>query len=196
MELVVVFGPPAVGKMTVGRELSALTGFPLLHNHLTIEPLLEVFAWETPSFQRLKEEFRRRILEEAVASELPGLVFTIVWGLQLEADRDVVQWYVDLLVGAGGTVRFVELAAPLGVRQERNNTELRLAHKASKRDRAFNDADIVALEKHVMNTGAVATPADALLARHPHLRLDNSELPPAEAARQVADWLAGQRQRG
>ncbi len=167
MELVVVFGPPAVGKMTVGRELGALTGFPLVHNHLTIEPLLEVFAWETPSFQRLKEEFRRRILEEAVASELPGLVFTFVWGLQLAEDRDAVQWYVDLVAGAGGTVRFVELAAPLGVRQERNNTELRLAHKASKRDRAFNDADIVALERHVMNTGAVATPADALLAAAP-----------------------------
>jgi len=35
--LVFIVGPPAVGKMTVGRELSSLTGFPFFHNHLTIE---------------------------------------------------------------------------------------------------------------------------------------------------------------
>lgn len=191
MELVVVFGPPAVGKMTVGRELSRLTGYPLLHNHLTIEPLLEVFAWSSPAFQRLKEEFRRRIVEEAVAAELPGLVFTYVWGLELDNERAFVEGYLDTVTGAGGSVRFVELAAPLAVRQERNNTEARLAAKPSKRDREFNDANLLELEGYVMNTGAVATPADALLARHPHLRLDNSELSPAEAAGRIAAWLEG-----
>jgi len=35
MELVVVFGPPAVGKMTVGREICLLTGFKFFHNHTT-----------------------------------------------------------------------------------------------------------------------------------------------------------------
>lgn len=191
MELVVVFGPPAVGKMTVGRELSRLTGYPLLHNHLTIEPLLEVFAWSSPAFQRLKEEFRRRIVEEAVAAELPGLVFTYVWGLELDNERAFVEGYLDTVTGAGGSVRFVELAAPLAVRQERNNTEARLAAKPSKLDREFNDANLLELEGYVMNTGAVATPADALLARHPHLRLDNSELSPAEAAGRIAAWLEG-----
>ena len=45
-----------------------------------------------------------------------------------------------------------------------------------------------------MNTG-VPTPADALLVGHEHLRLDNSDLPAAEAARQVAAWLASEAQR-
>ena len=39
-----------------------------------------------------------------------------------------------------------------------------------------------------MNTG-VPTPADVLLAGHPHLRLDNSTLSAAEAARQVTAWM-------
>jgi hypothetical protein len=30
--LVFIVGPPAVGKMTVGMEVSALTGIPLFHN--------------------------------------------------------------------------------------------------------------------------------------------------------------------
>jgi adenylate kinase family enzyme len=32
MHLVVIFGPPAVGKMTVGHELTKLTGYKLFHN--------------------------------------------------------------------------------------------------------------------------------------------------------------------
>jgi shikimate kinase len=37
MKLVILFGPPAVGKMTVGQQLANLTGFKLFHNHMTIE---------------------------------------------------------------------------------------------------------------------------------------------------------------
>ena len=43
--LVIIFGPPAVGKMTVGSELAKLTGLKLFHNHMTIEPLLELFEF-------------------------------------------------------------------------------------------------------------------------------------------------------
>jgi len=35
MQLVIIFGPPAVGKMTVGRALAERTGFKLFHNHMT-----------------------------------------------------------------------------------------------------------------------------------------------------------------
>jgi hypothetical protein len=70
MELVVVFGPPAVGKMTVGRAICDLTGFKLLHNHMTIEPLLEVFRFGSPPFRRLVAEFRARIVEEAIERNL------------------------------------------------------------------------------------------------------------------------------
>jgi hypothetical protein len=36
MDLVFLYGPPAAGKFTVGRELAAITGFGLFHNHLTL----------------------------------------------------------------------------------------------------------------------------------------------------------------
>lgn len=75
VHVVLLIGPPAVGKMTVGREICALTGYRLLHNHHTIEPLLEVFGYGTRAFNLLNQEFRRRIVEEAVTDELPGLVF-------------------------------------------------------------------------------------------------------------------------
>ena len=77
--LVVIFGPPAVGKMAVGAELSALTGFPLFHNHLSIEAVLPVFEFGTPAFGRLVGEFRERVFVEVAESDLPGLIFTYVW---------------------------------------------------------------------------------------------------------------------
>ena len=183
MHLVVVFGPPAVGKMTVGQEICARTGYRLFHNHLTIEPFLGIFEFGSPAFNRLSSEFRRRVVEEAVASGLPGLVFTFVWGLELVGERDFLQGYVDLVEAAGGSVSFVELFATLEERIVRNNTELRLDAKRSKRDREFNDRNLLELEEYVLNTEPeVRLPAHDLLDRHPHLRIDNTHLSPAEVA--------------
>ncbi|MDF2884003.1 MAG: hypothetical protein K0R54_4569 [Clostridiaceae bacterium] len=37
MKLIIIFGPHAVGKMTVGQELSKITNLKLFHNHMTID---------------------------------------------------------------------------------------------------------------------------------------------------------------
>ena len=68
MTLLFVWGPPAVGKMAVGRAIAESSDFRLFHNHATIEPLLDVFDYGTPAFLRLNGEMRQRILEEAAAA--------------------------------------------------------------------------------------------------------------------------------
>jgi hypothetical protein len=192
MHLLVVFGPPAVGKMTVGGEICARTGYRLFHNHMTIEPFLGIFEFGTPSFNRLSSELRRRVVEEAVAADLTGLVFTFVWGLELPEDRDFVQGFVDVVEAAGGKVSFVELAAPLGTRLARNNTEHRLAEKKSKRDREWNDDNLRSLESYVMNTRpGHRTVAEDVLDQHAHLRIENADRSPGDVADEVAAWLGG-----
>lgn len=37
MKFVLIFGPQAVGKMTVGYELEKVSDLKLFHNHMTIE---------------------------------------------------------------------------------------------------------------------------------------------------------------
>jgi hypothetical protein len=195
MHLVCIFGPPAVGKMTVGHELARLTGFRLFHNHMTVDPVLDIFPFGSPPFTRLVDEFRRRIIEEAVTADLPGLVFTFVWGLESAGDREIVGSYVDIVERAGGRVSFVELAAPLEERLVRNVTEFRLDRKRSKRDVEFSRQNLVDLDAAwVMNTGRGPTEADALLAGRDHLRVDNTDLPAAVVARLVAEaWGLGRR---
>ena len=44
MKLMILIGNCAAGKMTVGQELTKITPFRLFHNHMMIEPVLEVFG--------------------------------------------------------------------------------------------------------------------------------------------------------
>jgi hypothetical protein len=189
MHFVCIFGPPAVGKMTVGHELAELTGYKLFHNHMTIEPFLGIFEFGSPSFNRLSSELRYRVVEEAVESGLPGLIFTFVWGLELAGERDFMARNVELVERAGGRASFVELVAPLDVRLARNGTAFRLDHKRSKRDRKFSDANVVELEDYVMNTGAAPTLAEQLFVGREHLRIENTDLPAADAAALIGEKL-------
>ena len=44
MNLVLIFGSGAAGKMTVGQELMKITDYRLFHNHMIIEPVLDIFG--------------------------------------------------------------------------------------------------------------------------------------------------------
>lgn len=188
MHLVVIFGPPAVGKMTVGHELTKLTGYKLFHNHMTVEPVLDIFAFGSPPYDRLVTAFRRMIMEEAADSGLPGLVFTFVWGLELDSDRELVSSYVDLVEGRGGRVSFVELYAEQAERIARNTTEFRLDRKRSKRDVEFSHGNLLRLDQeYVMNTGGVPTIGEKVWAGRDYLRVDNTELSAAEVATRIVE---------
>lgn len=128
MNFIVLFGPPAVGKMTVGQELAKLTGYRL-HNHMTIDLVLEIFEFDTPAFRRLVGDFRKMIVREAAGSDLPGLIFTFVWGLDLPEDKALIDELCGYVIDNGGKCYFVELAATLEQRLRRNRSENRARHK-------------------------------------------------------------------
>ena len=76
--LIFIIGSQAIGKMMVGQELSRATGYEFMSNHQTIEMLLPIFDYGSPSFRRLLFDFRLSIFEEAAASELSGLIVSFV----------------------------------------------------------------------------------------------------------------------
>jgi hypothetical protein len=187
MEFVVIFGPPAVGKMSVGEELCRRTGFKLFHNHMVIEPVLGIFPFGSEPFGRLANEFRRRIIEEAVEADLSGLVFTFVWGLELPEDAELVASYVEIVRSGGGSVRFVELYADQAERLVRNTGESRLDRKRSKRDLEFSRTNLLRMDReHIMNSdGATTTVAQDLIRGYDYMRVDNTQLSPDEVAGQI-----------
>ncbi|GGN64462.1 hypothetical protein GCM10010112_24710 [Actinoplanes lobatus] len=175
--LLFIVGPPAVGKMTVGERIAARTGLRLFHNHLAIEPVLRFFPFGSPPFHRLVEGFRREIVEEVAASDLPGLIFTYVWAFDEPADEQAITRYAEPFRSRGGRVLHLELEAAQQERLRRNEGASRLAEKPSKRDRDASRRNLLALdERYDLNSGGRFDD------RPDYLRIDNTHLEPAEVA--------------
>ena len=182
--LVFLCGPPAVGKMAVGLELSVLTGIPLFHNHLSIEAVLPVFEYGTAPFNRLVSGFRDRMLVEAAESELPGLTFTYVWAFDEPGDLQTVERLKAIFESRDGRAVFVELWADVETRLARNETELRLAAKPSKRDvEASRIRLLEADQRYQMSSDGDFPFSD-------HLLIDNTLSSPTEVAEKIAAHFA------
>ena len=136
MKLVLLIGNSAVGKMTVGQELAKITQLRLFHNHMMIEPVLEIFGqWRPDVTQRL----RQVIFEEFAKTDNYGMIFTFMWAFDRQEDWDYTDRIRKIFEPYGTEFYYVELVAPLQTRLARNVTENRLKHKASKRDVATSE---------------------------------------------------------
>jgi hypothetical protein len=187
-ELMLIFGPPAVGKMTVGRAVCERSDFRLFLNHHTIEPLSAVFGMGTPPFRALTGEFRRRVIEEAAAAEV-SLILTLVWNLGGVEDARWVSGLVAPYECAGLPISFVELTADLDTRLERNRGKDRLLAKPSKRNLAWSDAHLHERDTWTMNTDTeVSLPADDVLVTHKHLKIDTRRFTPGAAGDRILEW--------
>ena len=179
MKLLFMIGDAAVGKMTVGQELAKITGLRLFHNHMMIEPVLEIFGqWRPDITQRL----RQVIFEEFAKTDSYGMIFTFMWAFDMKSDWDYVEWVKGIFGLPEEDVYYVELIAPQEVRLQRNVTENRLKHKASKRDVEASNARLLrddASWRCVSRPGEIPFPN--------YLRLENAEIPAAEAARIIRD---------
>jgi hypothetical protein len=184
MHFVVIFGPPAVGKMTVGYELAQLTGFKLFHNHMTIDLVLNFFPFGHPQFGKLVGEFRRRIFEAVAASDCAGLIFTYVWALDDPADKACIDEYTAIFRQQDGEVYFVELEAQRAERLKRNSSEFRLEHKPSKRNLARSQHNLLnADERYKLNS------TNDFFYHKNYLKINNTSLSAAEAAKLIVDMF-------
>lgn len=73
--LVFLHGPVGAGKLTIARELAALTGFALFHNHLVVDTLLALFPFGSPAFVRHRERLWLELMPEAIGAGR-SLIFT------------------------------------------------------------------------------------------------------------------------
>lgn len=58
-----IIGPQAVGKMTVGQELSKITGYKLLYNHMTIELVRLIFDYDKKAYTKMNSLIRYEIFK-------------------------------------------------------------------------------------------------------------------------------------
>jgi len=176
--LVMLVGPPAVGKMTIGQGLRRLTGIPLFYNHQIIDVMTEYFEFGSPPFNRVVQTFTD-VFMQATAESGHSLAVTWGWRFDMAEDAEAVARYTQPFLDAGGRVCVAELYAPFETRLERNRTENRRAHK--KTDWATNEW-LATLESQYRyrSNGTIGFDFE-------HLELDVSEIAPDEAARIIAE---------
>lgn len=182
MKLVIITGPHAVGKMTVGQELAKLTELKLFHNHMTIDVVLELFAEKPEERQRLTDLFRNEIFDAYSKTDEYGMIFTFMWDFDSKADWDYIESVEDLFRSRGGEVYYVELEADYDLRLERNKTENRLLNKPSKRNVALSEVWFKALEStHRVNS------SDGDIQKENYLKIDNTDLQPDVVAKMIKE---------
>ena len=185
MTCIFLFGPPAVGKMTVGQELEKITGLKLFHNHMSIELVRPYFDFGTPAFNRLTTLIRKEILREIAHSDLEGVIFTFVWALDLPGEHDYVDELLEPFMEVGADIFYIELEADLEERIRRNDTENRLTHKPSKRNTAQSLANLLHEHEHYQEN------SDGDFPRPRHLKINNTRLSAEEVARQIKAFVYG-----
>lgn len=179
MKLVFLIGDAAVGKMTVGQELMKITDLRLFHNHMMIEPVIEIFgAYNAPVTLQLREV----IFREFAKSDNYGMIFTYLWAFDMPSDWEYVAHVADIFKQQGAEIYYVELIAPQEIRLQRNETENRLLHKASKRDLESSRARVL---RDDSNYRCVSLPGEIPFENY--LRIDNTNISAEEAATMIKE---------
>jgi hypothetical protein len=174
MRLIFIYGMPATGKLTVARELSAITGYQVFHNHLVVDMVQSVFEFGSKPFVELREQIWLSVFRQAAASQLPGLIFTFA------PEATVRPGFIpntSKLVGeSGGSVDFVELTCPVDELKRRLPEPSRLQYKK---------LSSLALFDRLRTDGVF----DALAMPEPRVSIDTSTCTPARAALEIARGL-------
>jgi hypothetical protein len=172
MKLIFISGLPGVGKLTVAKEVSALTGYKLFHNHLVVDLLLSVFQFGTGQFVELRESIWLSVFEQACRAALPGLIFTF------NAENTVRQSFIvkaqETVAANGGAICFVELVCDEEELQRRMDTPSR---------RQYTKLTSWAKYQELKAAGAFSTPNLPA----PALIVDTGKLDPKSAALRIAE---------
>lgn len=172
MKHVILYGPPAVGKLSVGEELAKLTGYGLLLNHMTNDLVHQVFPYGHPEMARLVIRFRTELIETAAKARVDGLISTLVYAHNGTDDKVLAQWRRAVEKHEGETC-FVRLHCPEAVLKQRV-----AAASRSKERKIYNAAMLRAF----MKPWDLFSPVRGVAS----LELDTEQHKPAAAAKLIA----------
>ena len=123
MKLIIIHGPPAAGKLTIGAEIARRTGFKLFHNHISIDYVKSVFDFGTPAFWRVVGNVRYGLIAEAAREDI-SLVHTFCY--EFGADDEHFAGLIASAEDFGGEVHIVLLTCEDEERRRRIGNESRV----------------------------------------------------------------------
>ena len=180
--LVLIIGPQAVGKMTVGQELSKMINYKLFHNHMTIELVKDIFDYDQEIFRKMNTIIREEIFKEFAKSNEKGMIFTCCFDFESHFEEEKER--ADTCINLFKEAYVVELEASLEERLKRNETENRLKHKESKRNLEWSNNDLIrSMTKHRLNSN----PGEGEKVFKNYIKINNENLSPEEVAKIIKE---------
>lgn len=174
MKLVFIYGPSAVGKLTLANALAAQTGFGVVHNHLTHDLACALFDERTDKFRQLCDHLRCEIFTKAIQEDVAGLIFT--FGYRVNISDNFVKRVINIVESGGGEVHFIQLKCSLEKQMKRVVSETRKCFKK-----------IVTVEE--LRREMEAHVFDQTICWVDSLIIDNSNIKPSIAAKMIADYF-------
>lgn len=195
MDLILLVGPQAVGKMTVGKALEKKIEARLLFNHETLDIFARFLGYTRETFglsDWMRKQLFKAFVENEETNQTKGIIFTVVVGFDVEEDFDFLREITDMFTNKNGEVYFVELEANIEERLERNKTDFRLQEKPSKRDLVFSENELKSsMEKHRLNS--FDGELEAQLEHVHYLKIENSTLSPEVVAENIQHWISNEK---
>jgi len=124
MKLILIYGSPAVGKLTTANEIAAHTDFKVFHNHLTISAVQPIFEFGTSPFWKLVHLFRVETIAEAARAG-QNLIYTFCYAK--DSDDAHVAEVTKAVEENGGEICFVLLVC------EKDSIEKRVLNESRKK---------------------------------------------------------------
>jgi hypothetical protein len=184
MKILFIFGNTAVGKMTIGQELMKITDLRLFHNHMMLEPVMEIFG-DMEIYgehkKKLLPRLREVILEEFAVSKHYGLIITGMLSMGNPNWEASLAPILKIFEPCNAEFYYVELDASQEVRLQRNVTENRLKHKASKRKIEESNQRLINDDKNYRAS------KDGQITIENYMKIDNSELSPDVVAQMIKE---------
>lgn len=181
-KLIMIIGPQAVGKMTVGQELEKITDLKFMHNHETLELPAKLFGWDSEQRKKLTALFRMSIFEEMAKSDLRGLIYTQVMAFNLQSEWDWFYQIKNKFESYGGSISVVELEADMKERIARNKTENRIKNKPSKKNVEFTEKELIEdMEKYRLYSN------EDEFKDEDYIRINNTNLSPEKVAKMIKE---------
>ena len=180
---VFIIGAPASGKMTIGQELSKLTGATLFFNHQPIDFALEIYQ----DFTEEMWEFVRGITFSflgASARNQRSVILTDVIDFSNQYQLMYLKQIQDLLDNFHQEILFVELETSLEERLHRNRTENRLKHKPLKWHIEVSEREILETAETIQ-LNSQHQPNEL----HHYFKINNTSLTAKEAAKQIQNKM-------
>ena len=178
-----IIGAPASGKMTIGQELSKLTGATLFFNHQPIDFALEIYQDFSEEMWELVRRINFSFLETS-ARYHRSVILTGVTDFSDQYHLMYLKDIQDLLNEYHQEILFVELETSLEERLRRNQTENRLKHKPLKRHIKVSEREILETTK-TLQLNSQHQPNEL----HHYFKINNTNLSAEEAAKQIQDKM-------